>query len=49
MLNDSDTYDRSYSSSVPENLEHDKYPNKVHIYTTKVAPNAVDTDELTLT
>jgi hypothetical protein len=47
MLNDSSTYDRSYS--FPEILEHDKYPDEVHAYTAKVAPNAVDKDELTLT
>jgi hypothetical protein len=46
LLNDPKTYDRSYS--LPEVLEHDKYPEEVHAYAAKIAPNAVDKDELTL-
>ena len=29
-------------------LEHSNYPEKVHAYAAKIAPNAVDKDELTL-
>ena len=46
LLNDPKTYDRSYS--LPEVLEHDKYPEEVHAYAAKIAPNAVDKDELEL-
>ena len=46
LLNDPKTYDRSYC--LPEVLEHDKYPEEVHAYAAKIAPNAVDKDELTL-
>jgi hypothetical protein len=46
LLNDPKTYDRSYS--LPEELEHDKYPEEVHAYAAKITPNAVDKDELTL-
>ncbi len=41
------THDRSYSFH--EILEHDKYPDEVHAYTTKVFLNAVDKDESPLT
>ena len=45
MLNDPRTYDRS--DSLPEVLEHDKYPDEAHAYVAKTAPNVVDKDELT--
>ncbi len=46
MQNDPNTYDRS--CSLPEALEHDKYPGEVHTHAAKIAPNVVDKDELTL-
>jgi hypothetical protein len=45
FLNDPKTYDRSYT--LPEVLEHDKYPGEIHAYAAKIAPKAVDKDELT--
>jgi hypothetical protein len=45
LLNDPQTYDRS--CSLPEVLEHDKCPEEVHTYAVKIAPNAVDINELT--
>ncbi len=46
LLDDPKTYDRSYS--LPTTLEHDKYPEEVHAYAPKIAPNVVDKDDLTL-
>jgi hypothetical protein len=46
LQNDPNTYDRS--CSLPEALEHDKYPGEVHTHAAKIAPNVVDKDELTL-
>ena len=43
---DQQTYDRSFSC--PAVLEHDQFPEGVHAYTARIAPNVFDKDELTL-
>ncbi len=43
---DHQTYDRSFL--FPEVLEHDKYPEEVHVHAAKTIPNIFDKDELTL-
>ena len=46
MLNYTKTYDRSYSFPEVLELEDDKYPDEVHAYAAKIAPNVVDKDKL---